>query len=75
MCACEGAPEAPLPKVRRAHPVPRALPSSSTLMAGREPRASLTVSISDLGKLDGGIQQHLAAALGLALVPRERRRR
>lgn len=55
--------------------MPRALPSSRALMVGREPRASLTISISDLGKLDGGIQQHLAAALGLALIPTERRRR
>lgn len=44
-------------------------------MAGHEPRASLTISVSHLGELDGGIQQHLAAALGLALVPAERRRR
>lgn len=55
--------------------MPRALPRSSTPMGGREPRASLTISISDLRKLDGGIQQHLAAALGLALVPAERRQR
>lgn len=29
----------------------------------------LTISVGDLGELDGGIQQHLAAALGPALVP------
>lgn len=38
-------------------------------MAGGRRWVSLTVSISDLGELDGGVQQHLAAALGPALVP------
>lgn len=31
--------------------------------------AALTTSISDLGELDRGIQQHLAAALSLGLIP------
>lgn len=75
LCACEEEPEAPLPKVRRAHPRRRALGSPSSRPAGGEERASLTVSVRDLGQLDGSIQQHLAAALGLALIPAGRMRR
>lgn len=37
--------------------------------AGSTQRAALTVSIRDLRELDGGIQQHLAAALRPALIP------
>lgn len=38
------------------------------------PRPPLTVSVGDLGELDGGVQQHLAAALRPGFVPAGERR-